>query len=119
MEVHHVFCLIGPNQVCDAYYVIENDTLTLTYRDGEPVTVPPDGRSMSAKLSPESNADAVAKVLTRKLRKIVYAEAVEGFNRVIEYPREGDTPQQRFEAGPVGRGAPADSCYLLLPAPMD
>lgn len=82
-----VTAFVGPNQVAEGFYKVEGNTLTMLRRDGEPILI--DENTVTKELSPGSNAEQVAKFLTKKIRKARRGERVEGFDRVISYPVDG------------------------------
>jgi hypothetical protein len=82
-----VTVITGPDQVCEGFYVVERNVLTMV--DGETGdAISLDGETtVSAKLNPDSNADQIAKLLTKRIRKALRGDAVEGFDRPLVYPR--------------------------------
>ena len=92
-EVHHVQAQVRPpsgddvGQVTDGYYIIENNTLIMTYSDGAPIHA----ELFRQELRPGQDSRAIAGLLTRKVRLSLLGktEAQENFNRRIEYGHAG------------------------------
>jgi hypothetical protein len=84
-EIKEVAAQIGPNQICEGFYTLEGDILTMVHPDGKPVE---DG-AFKHLMKPGDNEEAIAKMLTKKVRAHLRGEIVEGFSRNIEYPAQG------------------------------
>ncbi|MDB5611341.1 MAG: hypothetical protein JWP25_8241 [Bradyrhizobium sp.] len=73
-------------QVSEGFYVIEGTTLIMTRGDGSPV----DAQLYRHELRDGDNAEAIAQVLTRKIRRQKLGlgdDSPEGFNRPLHYGR--------------------------------
>jgi hypothetical protein len=91
LNVHRVFVQIrkpdGPGdqgQVSEGFYIVEGATLIMTRGDGTPV----DDRLHRHELRDGDNADAIAQVLTRKIRRQKLGltdDGPDGFNRPLRY----------------------------------
>lgn len=86
-DFKQVFVTLSENHVVRGFYVIRNGVLTMTHGpNGKPVML--DDAPVNVKLLQNSNPDAIARQLTKKIRKAMRGVRVEGFDRVIEYPHE-------------------------------
>lgn len=86
-DVHHINVQIGPNRIVEGFYTLENDVLTMTFADGEPVML--DGFSFERTIQQGEKPHQVAGYLTKQIRQLTIGEVVEGFNNPINYPRVG------------------------------
>jgi hypothetical protein len=94
-KVNHVFVQIrkpdsadDTGQVSEGFYIVDGTTLIMTRGDGTPV----DGRMYRHELRDGENPEAIAQVLTRKIRrqKLGLGDgSPEGFNRPLRYGRQG------------------------------
>lgn len=91
-EIRRVLCYITPDRVAEGFYTFDGETIMMMGDDGNgkwsPVLV--DDEPVTERVTPE-NVVAVAKVLTKRIRKAFLGEQVEGFGRGhrIEYSNEG------------------------------
>lgn len=85
--VRSVFTYLGPDQVSEGFYIYEAATRTLrmVFADGQPVML--DDEPVTETVDPQ-HAEAVAKRLTRRIRKALRGEVVEGFSRRLTYENE-------------------------------
>lgn len=65
--------------------MFDGSILTMVFANGEPVLL--DDEPVTEAVAPE-HVEAVAKKLTRRIRKTFRGEIVEGFGRVLAYERE-------------------------------
>jgi hypothetical protein len=86
-RMRHVFAQITPDQVAEGFYVIRENTITMVYGDGNPVQL--DDAPVTAKIPPGGNPDSIARVLTKRIRKALRGEKVEGFDAPLQYPADG------------------------------
>jgi len=93
-ELKRVFVQIGPSHVAEGFYTVRRGVLSMEGcgPDGNPVTWE-DGTPITHKLRPNDNPDSIARILTRKIRKMFLGERVPGFNRIIEYSNAGEQMQ--------------------------
>lgn len=84
-EVRRVVTYLGPDQVAEGFYTFDGETLRMVFADGEPVTL--DDEPVTETVMPEQ-VEAVAKKLTKRIRKAFRGEIVEGFGRALTYERE-------------------------------
>jgi hypothetical protein len=84
-EVRHVLTYLGPNQVAEGFYTFDDETLRMVFADGKPVEL--DDQPVIETVISE-HVEAVAKKLTRRIRKAFRGETVEGFGRSLTYERE-------------------------------
>lgn len=84
-EIRRVFTYLGPDQVAEGFYTFDGATLQMVFANGEPVIL--DEEPVTETVAPEQ-AEAVAKGLTRRIRKAFRGEIVEGFGRALNYERE-------------------------------
>lgn len=89
-EVKSVFCYLGPDQVAEGFYKFDGGTVTMmtTYDDGDWTPLLLDDEPVTERATPETVV-AVAKILTKRIRKALRGETVEGFGRRIEYSDQG------------------------------
>lgn len=78
----------GPDDVgriTEGFYTVSGNVLTMTYADGSPV------EGFTFTLKPDDDAESIARVLTRKVRRQVLGLTEEGeaFNRQISYANTG------------------------------
>jgi hypothetical protein len=88
-EIRRVVSYLGPNQVAEGFYTFDGSTLTMMGDDGKGNWSPMflDEEPVTETVTPE-HAEAVAKKLTRRIRKAFRGETVEGFGRALTYERE-------------------------------
>lgn len=84
-EIRRVISYLGPDQVAEGFYTFDGATLRMVFANGEPVIL--DDEPVTETVAPEQ-AEAVAKKLTRRVRKAFRGETVEGFGRALTYQRE-------------------------------
>jgi hypothetical protein len=88
-NVRSVFTYLGPDQVAQGFYTLDGDRLTMMGDDGQgnwsPLIL--DDEPVTATVPPE-HAEAVAKRLTRRIRKAFRGETVDGFGRALSYETE-------------------------------
>lgn len=84
-SVRSVFTYLGPNQVAEGFYTFDGSTLQMTFANGEPVLL--DDHPVTETVEP-AQVEAVAKRLTRRIRKAMLGEKVDGFSRALTYERE-------------------------------
>jgi hypothetical protein len=77
--------------VSQAFYVVENNKVTLTSRDGR-VLHDPEGRECSRTSGETDDPHQVAALLLRNLRTKVRGDRVAGFDRPLVYPNEWGVP---------------------------
>ena len=87
MTIKRVLAQISETQVAEGFYTLKGNRLTMVWPDGKPVEL--DDVPVTAEISSNLNPDAVARKLTKKIRTALRGERVEGFDRVIEYSRDG------------------------------
>jgi hypothetical protein len=76
-----------PGQISEGHYTIADGVLTMTTRTGK-VVRDECGHTYTHKLQPADNADAIARQLTRKIRKELRARGpAQGFSGPINYPK--------------------------------
>jgi hypothetical protein len=95
MIVHRVIVQIrkpdgidDTGQISEGFYIVEDATLIMTRGDGTPV----DERLYRHELRDGDNPEAIAQVLTRKIRRQKLGltdDSPEGFNRPLRYGRQG------------------------------
>jgi hypothetical protein len=90
MVIRSVFAYLGPDQVVEGFYTFDGKTVTMMGDDGKGSRVPMmlDDEPVSERATPET-AVAIAKVLTKRIRKALRGETVEGFGRRIDYSDQG------------------------------
>jgi hypothetical protein len=74
-----VFVTTGPNQVEEGFYTVDGSKITMTYANGENVMLH-ETEPVTATAEPHM-IEAVARALTRKIRKLALGESVPGFGR--------------------------------------
>jgi hypothetical protein len=84
-ELRRVVSYLGPDQVAEGFYTFDGVTLRMVFANGEPVVL--DDEPVTETVAPE-HAEAVAKKLTKRIRKTLRGETVEGFSRALTYERE-------------------------------
>ena len=77
--------------VSTAFYVVENNRVALTDRDGRPVH-DPEGRECSRALAENDDPHQVAAMLLRGLRTKVRGDRVAGFDRPLVYQKAQRVP---------------------------
>lgn len=88
MTIRRVLAQISETQVAEGFYTVKGNVLTMVWwPDGEPIEI--DDAPVTAKISSKSNPDTIARILTKRIRKSLRGERVEGFDRVIDYSRDG------------------------------
>lgn len=77
----------SPGKVTEGYYVVDDGTLVMTHADGKPV----DPVQFRHTLQPGDSAEAIAKMLTRKVRRhlLGLSPTQEKFAKRIDYPKAG------------------------------
>lgn len=85
-EVKHVFAYLGPDQVAEGFYTFDGSTLRMVFANGEPVML--DEEPVTETVEPDQ-VEAVAKRLTKRIRKTFRGEIVEGFSRSLTYSAAG------------------------------
>lgn len=87
-EVYSVLTQIAPARITTGHYIIENERLVMTFPDGKPV----DADRFSALLRPGDDPEAIARVLTKKVRTYLMGFTEEEdafFNRDLVYEKIG------------------------------
>lgn len=88
-EIRRVVSYLGTDQIAEGFYTFDGTTLTMMGDDGKgnwsPIVL--DDEPVTETVAPEQ-AEAVAKRLTRRIRKAFRGETVEGFGRALTYERE-------------------------------
>lgn len=87
-EIKSIIAYIGPNQITEGFYTLNGDTLTMVHADGNAVRMA-DASAVTHIIKPSDNVEAIAKMLTKKIRTHFRGELVEGFSRNLEYPSQG------------------------------
>lgn len=85
--IKEVICYVGPNQISEGFYTLDAGQITMVHPDGKPVNL--DGGLVQHTMREGDNEEAIAKVLTRRIRKHFRGEIVEGFSNPINYPTIG------------------------------
>lgn len=89
-DIRHVFTYLGPDHVAEGFYIFDGETLTMMGDDGKgnwsPILMD-DGETVTETVAPE-HVEAVAKKLTKRIRKSFRGETVEGFGRALSYEIE-------------------------------
>lgn len=88
-EIRSVITYLGPDQVAQGFYTLAGDKLTMMGDDGRGKWSPMilDDEPVTATVTLE-HAEAVAKMLTRRIRKAFRGETVENFSRALSYEKE-------------------------------
>jgi hypothetical protein len=84
-DIRHVITYLGPDHVAEGFYTFDGETLQMVFADGKPVML--DDAPVTETVPPE-HVEAVAKKLTRRIRKAFRGETVEGFGRTLRYENE-------------------------------
>ncbi|KRQ11925.1 hypothetical protein AOQ73_05820 [Bradyrhizobium pachyrhizi] len=85
-DVRQVFAYLGPDHVAQGFYTLDGDKLTMVFDNGQPVML--DDAPVTETVTPE-HVEAVAKKLTKRIRKAFRGELVEGFGRsALSYENE-------------------------------
>lgn len=84
--VRRVFSYLGPDQVAEGFYTFDGTTLQMVFANGDPVEL--DGDPVTETGFAPDLVEAIAKRLTRRIRKALRGETVEGFGRRIAYEDE-------------------------------
>lgn len=88
-EIRRVFASISPDQVAEGFYTFDGSTLTMMGDDGKgnwtPIAL--DEEPVTATCTADL-AEAVARRLTKRIRKVFRGELVEGFSRALKYENE-------------------------------
>lgn len=87
-EVRRVFIHLGPDHVAEGFYTFDGSTLRMVFANGEPVTLDDEPVTETLPICSADHVEAVAKKLTRRIRKWALGETVEGFGRALTYERE-------------------------------
>lgn len=86
-EVRPVVTYLGPNEVARGLFTYEGDTVTIVTSDGSPTVI--DDITFTEK-SPPEHAEAIAKVLIRRIRKALLGGVPKGFEkRRLDYNHVG------------------------------
>lgn len=91
-EIRRVVSYLGPDQIAEGFYTFDGSTLTMMGDDGKgnwsPIVL--DGENVTETLpgSSPDQAEAVAKKLTKRIRRAFRGELVEGFSRALTYENE-------------------------------
>ena len=83
--IRRVVSCLGPDQIAEGFYTFDGVTLRMVFSNGEPVVL--DDEPVTETVTPQ-HVEAVAKKLTRRIRKAFRGETVEGFGRKLTYERE-------------------------------
>ncbi len=83
--IKQVNCYIGPNQISEGFYTIDDSKIAMVYLDGQPVMI--NDTAVEHFLRDGENEETIAKMLTRRIRSHFRGSSVEGFDRQLEYPR--------------------------------
>lgn len=84
-DIRRVVAYLGPNQIAEGFYTFDGVTLRMVFDNGAPVML--DDEPVTETVTPE-HVEAVAKKLTKRIRKTLRGETVEGFSRPLTYERE-------------------------------
>lgn len=84
-EIRRVVSYLGPDQITEGFYTYDGETLRMVLADGKPVAL--DDEPVIETVAPE-HVEAIAKILTKRIRKAFRGEVVEGFGRALTYERE-------------------------------
>lgn len=92
-KVHRVVVQLSPptddhpGQITEGYYIVDDGVLVMVHADGKPV----DDELFRHRLGTGDNARAIAKALTRKVRRhlLGLSPVQEKFARRIEYGKAG------------------------------
>lgn len=84
-QIRRVICYLGPDQVAEGFYTYDGTTVRMVFANGEPVAL--EDEPVTETVGPDL-AEAVAKRLTKRIRKAFRGEIVEGFGRRLQYERE-------------------------------
>jgi hypothetical protein len=88
-DIHRVVSYLGPDQITEGFYTFDGSTVTMMCDDGKgnwsPMTL--GDTPVTETVAPE-HVEAVAKKLTRRIRKAFRGEIVEGFGRRLTYENE-------------------------------
>jgi hypothetical protein len=78
---------VFPGRVVFGYYKVENDTVIMTDKDGNPAGLET-GKTWSRRLKPGDSAHVIAVNLTKDLRnEFKGGQSVSGFSGPIPYPK--------------------------------
>lgn len=86
-----VVSYLGPNQIAEGFYTFDGETLRMVFANGEPVMLDDEPVIETLPGSSPDQVEAVAKKLTRRIRKAFRGEIVEGFGRALTYENEAFT----------------------------
>lgn len=87
-DIQCVQVQVGENKIIEGYFTVDEGLLTMVYASGKPVALP-SGDKVEHHISDGQNAHSIAGVLTRKVRKALLNEQVDGFTDEIRYPSMG------------------------------
>jgi len=89
-EIKTVFAQLTPDRVVEGFYKFDGEIITMMGNDGEGNWIPMvlDDEVVSHKATPE-HAVSIAAMLTKRIRKALRNELVEGFHRPLEYSNQG------------------------------
>lgn len=83
--IRRVVCYLGPDQVAEGFYTYDGVIVRMVFDNGVPVIL--DDEPVTENVAPDL-VEAVAKRLTKRIRKAFRGETVEGFGRRLQYERE-------------------------------
>ena len=83
--IRRVVCYLGSNQVAEGYYTYDGGIIQMVFDNGVPVVL--DDEPVIETVGPEL-AEAVAKKLTKRIRRALRGETLEGFGRPLQYEPE-------------------------------
>lgn len=88
-EVRRVVSYLGPDQVTEGFYTYDGSTVTMMGDDGNGNWSPMrlDDEPVTGAATPD-HVEAIAKKLTKRIRKAFRGEVVEGFGRALSYENE-------------------------------
>jgi hypothetical protein len=84
-DVQTVIVQISPDQITEGYYIVDGETLIMTYADGTPA----DADHHRHKLRAGDDPHVIAGLMTKKVRSALLGETVPGFNNPIQYLSQG------------------------------
>jgi hypothetical protein len=87
-KIHRVVSYLGPNQIAEGFYTFDGSTLRMVFANGEPVILEDEPMTETLPICSAEHVEAVAKKLTKRIRRAFRSEQVEGFGRVLEYEKE-------------------------------
>jgi len=87
-DIKYVTSYIGPNQICEGFYTLEDGLITMVRPDASPVKMEDDSL-VQHQLKTGENEEAIAKILTKKIRAHFRGDTVDGFSNPIQYANMG------------------------------